>query len=69
MRRPMRMVEAERWETVSRGKSEHGFKIGDRVFHQKFGYGLVEEIDGEKLAIAFDKAGRKKVLDSFVSAG
>jgi len=65
-RKPVRMVESERWETVSRGKSEHGFKIGDRVFHQKFGYGLVEEIDGEKLAIAFEKAGRKKVLDSFV---
>ena len=66
MRRPVRMVEAERWEQVSRNKSEHGFKIGDRVFHQKFGYGLVEEIDGDKLAIAFEKAGRKKVLDSFV---
>ena len=61
-----RMVESARWETASRGKSEHGFKIGDRVFHQKFGYGLVEEIDGDKLAIAFEKAGRKKVLDSFV---
>jgi len=66
MRRPTRMVEGDRWEQKSRGKSEHGFKIGDRVFHQKFGYGLVEEIDGDKLAIAFDKAGRKKVIDSFV---
>ncbi len=66
MRRPTRMVEVDRWEQKSRGKSEHGFKIGDRVFHQKFGYGLVEEIDGDKLAIAFDKAGRKKVIDSFV---
>jgi DNA helicase-2/ATP-dependent DNA helicase PcrA len=64
-RRPVRMVEVEEWESSPR-KSEHGFKIGDRVFHQKFGYGLVEEIDGDKLAIAFDKAGRKKVLDSFV---
>ncbi len=66
MRRPVRMIEADTWETASRGKSEHGFKIGDRVFHQKFGYGLVEEIDGPKLAIAFDKAGLKKVLDSFL---
>jgi len=65
-RRPVRMVEVEAWETQEVRKSEHGFKIGDRVFHQKFGYGLVEEIDGSKLAIAFDKAGRKKVLDSFV---
>jgi len=65
-RRPVRMIEAEEWGGTSPRKSEHGFKIGDRVFHQKFGYGLVEEIDGSKLAIAFDKAGRKKVLDSFL---
>jgi len=64
-RRPTRMVEVDEWDNEPR-KSEHGFKIGDRVFHEKFGYGLVEEIDGSKLAIAFDKAGRKKVLDSFV---
>ena len=31
-----------------------------------FGYGIVEGIDDSKLDIAFDKAGRKKVLDSFV---
>ncbi len=65
-RSPPRMVEAEEWEIKPRAASEHGFKIGDRVFHQKFGYGLVEEIDGSKLAIAFDKAGRKRVLDSFI---
>ncbi|MGV7214273.1 ATP-dependent helicase [Bradyrhizobium sp. UFLA05-112] len=42
------------------------FSIGDRVFHQKFGYGRVAKIDGNKLTIAFDKAGEKKVVDSFV---
>jgi DNA helicase-2/ATP-dependent DNA helicase PcrA len=42
------------------------FSLGDRVFHQKFGYGLVTKIDGNKLTIAFDKAGEKKVVDSFV---
>ena len=39
---------------------------GERVFHQKFGYGHVYEIDGNKLTVDFDKAGRKKVIDSFV---
>jgi DNA helicase-2/ATP-dependent DNA helicase PcrA len=39
---------------------------GQRVFHQKFGYGIIAAIDGNKLDIDFDKAGRKKVLDSFV---
>ena len=45
-----------------------GFAVGERVFHQKFGYGQVTSIDRNKLAIAFDKAGEKKVLDSFVVA-
>ncbi|WP_448030215.1 ATP-dependent helicase [Bradyrhizobium liaoningense] len=42
------------------------FSLEDRVFHQKFGYGRVTRIDGNKLTIAFDKAGEKKVVDSFV---
>ncbi|MBB4261107.1 DNA helicase-2/ATP-dependent DNA helicase PcrA [Bradyrhizobium sp. CIR3A] len=42
------------------------FSLEDRVFHQKFGYGRVTKIDGNKLTIAFDKAGEKKVVDSFV---
>ncbi|MGJ4882119.1 ATP-dependent helicase [Bradyrhizobium sp. SZCCHNS3052] len=42
------------------------FALDDRVFHQKFGYGRVVKIDGNKLTIAFDKAGEKHVVDSFV---
>ncbi|MEM9640583.1 MAG: UvrD-helicase domain-containing protein [Pseudomonadota bacterium] len=45
-----------------------GFALGDRVFHQKFGYGTVEEIEGDKLAVAFEKAGHKKVLASYLSS-
>ncbi len=43
------------------------FKVGDRVFHQKFGNGNISAIDGNKLTIDFDKAGQKKVLDGFVN--
>lgn len=42
------------------------FKNGERVFHDKFGYGIVREIDGDKLRIAFDVAGEKFVVASFV---
>jgi DNA helicase-2/ATP-dependent DNA helicase PcrA len=42
------------------------FSLDDRVFHQKFGYGQVVKVDGNKLTIAFEKAGEKKVVDSFV---
>ncbi len=44
------------------------FTQGDRVFHQKFGYGAVTEIEGDKLEIAFEKAGTKKIVSRFVSA-
>ena len=43
------------------------FAIGDRVFHQKFGNGNVTVVDGNKLTIQFDKAGEKRVVDSFVA--
>ena len=42
------------------------FAPGARVFHQKFGYGRISAIDGNKLEIVFDKAGATKVIDSFV---
>jgi len=42
------------------------FSVGDRVFHQKFGNGNVIVVDGNKLTIAFDRAGEKRVVDSFV---
>jgi len=40
--------------------------VGQRVFHAKFGYGEVMEKEGNKLEIEFEKAGSKRVLDSFV---
>ncbi len=43
-----------------------GLAVGERIFHQKFGYGRIAQIDGNKLTVDFDKAGRKKVVDSFV---
>jgi len=39
---------------------------GDRVFHRKFGYGTVEQAEGERLTITFDQTGAKKVMASFV---
>jgi DNA helicase-2/ATP-dependent DNA helicase PcrA len=42
--------------------------MGARVFHIKFGNGTVASVDGNKLTVDFDKAGRKMVLDSFVQA-
>jgi DNA helicase-2/ATP-dependent DNA helicase PcrA len=43
-----------------------GFAAGDRVFHQKFGYGVIQKVEDNKLDINFEHAGDKKVMDAFV---
>ena len=48
-------------------KGRDDLAVGMRVFHSKFGYGDIAGIEGNKLEIEFEKAGRKRVLDSFVS--
>ncbi|MEM6627724.1 MAG: UvrD-helicase domain-containing protein [Pseudomonadota bacterium] len=49
-------------------KAAGGLKLGQRIFHMKFGYGKISHIDGAKLTVDFEKAGRKKVVESFVEA-
>ncbi|SFQ15551.1 DNA helicase-2 / ATP-dependent DNA helicase PcrA [Roseivivax halotolerans] len=44
------------------------YVMGERVFHQKFGYGEITGIEGDKLEVAFEKAGTKKVVSRFVCA-
>jgi len=46
--------------------SGSNYSVGVRIFHQKFGYGKVVAVEGNKLEIDFEKAGTKKVMDSFV---
>ena len=43
------------------------FMLDDRVFHQKFGYGSVVGIEGDKLDVAFDHTGVKKIVARFVT--
>ncbi|MFY9287596.1 MAG: UvrD-helicase domain-containing protein [Alphaproteobacteria bacterium] len=47
-------------------KREGKLNVGDRVVHEKFGTGTIKRIDHDKLEIAFDKAGLKKVIETFV---
>ncbi len=47
--------------------TESAYRRGQRVFHDKFGYGEVRAVDGNKLEIAFEKAGLKKVMAGFVA--
>ena len=69
IREPQRVIEA-RASAVSLGnQGRTDLSLGQRVFHGKFGYGTIAAIEGNKLEIDFEHAGRKKVLDSFVSAG
>lgn len=47
--------------------TKSSFSIGDRVFHDKFGYGKVTSIDGNKLVIDFEMGSERKVMDSFIN--
>ncbi len=59
-----RTIEGELVAREDAEASQH--TVGERVFHQKFGYGAISAIDGNKLTVDFEKAGRKRVLESFV---
>ena len=63
--RRTQLIDSEDWQ-VKKSGSSFTYKVGMRIFHQKFGYGIIKEIDDCRLTISFDKAGQKKVLDSFV---
>ncbi|MET0274779.1 MAG: DUF3553 domain-containing protein [Phenylobacterium sp.] len=61
------VIEGEgRLVAVSASSAASDYKRGDRVFHMKFGYGQVKGVEGNKLTVDFEKAGEKKVIDSFV---
>jgi DNA helicase-2/ATP-dependent DNA helicase PcrA len=57
---------AEPWEQGGRPARADKIGVGQRVFHEKFGYGEVLATDDDKLDIAFEKAGQKRVMDRFV---
>ncbi len=56
-------------EIIARSSGDaSAFQPGDRVFHDKFGYGDITALEGNKATVLFDKAGEKRVLDSFLKA-
>ncbi|MEJ0060684.1 MAG: DUF3553 domain-containing protein [Terricaulis sp.] len=59
-------IEGEARLIARSGADDSHFHKGERVFHQKFGYGQVRAVEGNKLTVAFEKAGEKRVIDSFV---
>lgn len=66
--RPARVQESRRSAASFAAKARTDIVVGQRVFHEKFGYGTVTDQEGNKLEIEFEKAGTKRVIDSFVSA-
>jgi DNA helicase-2/ATP-dependent DNA helicase PcrA len=64
---PKRLAEPGRSAASFAAKPRTDIVIGDRVFHDKFGYGEVVGQEGNKLEIEFEQAGRKRVIDSFVT--
>jgi DNA helicase-2/ATP-dependent DNA helicase PcrA len=56
-------------KVLAASSAKSSYERGARVFHVKFGPGSVHAVDGAKLTVDFDKAGRKMVLESFVQRG
>jgi DNA helicase-2/ATP-dependent DNA helicase PcrA len=65
-RPPPRIYDTGAWEVTERPARADPLRVGERVFHQKFGYGRVVAIEDDRLDIEFEKAGPKRVLDRFV---
>ncbi|MBT9447098.1 MAG: UvrD-helicase domain-containing protein [Hyphomonadaceae bacterium] len=61
-------IEGEARLVAKSADSDAKFAVGARIFHDKFGYGRIRAVEGNKLTVAFEKAGEKKVIDSFVKA-
>ena len=66
--RPARVIEAAAWEVPTRPARAGAMQPGQRVFHQKFGYGRITGVEDDKLDVEFEKAGHKRVLDRFVES-
>jgi len=64
---PTRIAEVKASAASFAARPRADIALGMRVFHSKFGYGIIAEIEGNKLEIDFEHAGRKRVLDNFVN--
>ncbi len=64
---PLIARRAEAWENPGRPARTDKITVGQRVFHEKFGYGEVTAADDDRLDINFEKAGAKRVMDRFVA--
>ena len=60
-------IEAQAELVATSDPAAETYQRGARVFHQKFGYGRVTSIDGNKLTVDFDKAGEKRVIANFLA--
>ena len=61
------LIEAQAHTIQTSDPEASHFARGERVFHQKFGYGRIVGVEGNKLLVDFDHAGEKRVIDNFVT--
>ena len=66
MARKPRVIEAGAWEVQARPSHAEPLRVGERVFHKKFGYGRVTAVEDNRVDVDFEKSDPKRVLDSFL---
>ena len=55
------------WEINQDHEIHQHIKVGNRVFHQKFGYGKITKIDGEKAEVNFEKTSTKNIFIKYLN--
>lgn len=61
-------IEGEARLIAKSGEGDAKFRKGQRVRHEKFGYGVIRFVEGNKLTVIFERGGEKRVIDTFVQA-
>ena len=58
--------QAIEWDFNQDFEDSINLKRGDKVFHQKFGYGKIIFLEGDKATVNFKKSSQKKVIIKYL---
>ncbi|PPR48509.1 MAG: hypothetical protein CFH23_00317, partial [Alphaproteobacteria bacterium MarineAlpha6_Bin1] len=67
VKNPNKLLFNRELNSINKRNKKNRYKVGDEIFHEKYGYGIIKYIANGKLEIVFDKSKETKiVLESFI---
>ena len=67
IKNPNKLLFNSELNSINKRNKKNRYKVGDEIFHEKYGYGIIKYIANGKLEIVFDKSKETKiVLESFI---